>query len=192
VEHERIHPRPGPAIYWALTEVAVVVRREFFLQNNSIHQEDNTFRPLAISLCYHRTPRPLDELSRDGWVVAKHQAVTRFIGLSLDIYLSVILHDRSLSSVARDESRMARDESHMARDESRMARDESRMARDESLRARDQSQMARDESRMGGDYCWPDKSIHRYICTHSHLYSYIYGLVALLDNIQSSFSSITI
>jgi len=26
----------------------------------------------------------------------------------------------------------------------------------------------------------------------SHLYSYIYGLVALLDNIESSFSSITI
>ena len=69
------------------------MRREFFLQNNSIHQEDNTFRPLAISLCYHRTPRPLDELSRDGWVVAKHQAVTRFIGPSLDIYLSVICYD---------------------------------------------------------------------------------------------------
>jgi len=82
-----------------------------------------------------------------------------------------VLHDRSLSSVARDESRMARDESRMARDESRMARDESRMA---------------------GDYCRPDKSIHRCVRTHSHMYSYIYGLVALLDNIQSSFSSITI
>jgi hypothetical protein len=40
-----------------------------------------------------------------------------------------VLHDRPLSSVARDESRMARDESRMARDESRMA----------------------------GDYCRPDK-----------------------------------
>jgi hypothetical protein len=78
-----------------------------------------------------------------------------------------LLHDRPLSSVARDESRMARDESRMARDESRMTRDESRMA---------------------GDYCRPDKSIHRCVRTHSHLYSYIYGLVALLDNIQSSFS----
>ena len=64
-----------------------------------------------------------------------------------------VLHDRSLSSVARDESRMARDESRMARDESHMARDESRMA---------------------GDYCRPDKSIHRCVRTHSHLYSYIY------------------
>jgi len=68
-----------------------------------------------------------------------------------------LLHDRSLSSVARDESRMTRD-----------------------------------ESRMAGDYCRPDKSIHRCVRTHSHLYSYIYGLVALLDNIQSSFSIITI
>jgi len=38
----------------------------------------------------------------------------------------------------------------------------------------------------------PDKSIHRCVRKHSHLYSYIYGLVALLDNIQSSFSSIAI
>jgi len=67
------------------------------------------------------------------------------------------LHDRSLSSVARDESRMARD-----------------------------------ESRMTGDYCRPEESIHRCVCMHSHLYSYMYGLVALLDNIQSSFSIITI
>jgi len=74
------------------------------------------------------------------------------------------LHDRSLSSEARDESRMARDE----------------------------SRMARDEPRMTGDYCRPEESIHRCVRTHSHLYSYIYGLVALLDNIQSSFSSITI
>jgi hypothetical protein len=69
----------------------------------------------------------------------------------------VILHDRSLSSVARDESRMARD-----------------------------------EPRMTGDYCRPEESIHRCVRTHSHLYSYIYGLVALLDYIQSSFSIITI
>jgi len=69
-------------------------------------------------------------------------------------------HDRSLSSVARDESRMARDE----------------------------SRMARDESRMTGDYCRPEESIHRCVHTHSHLYSYIYSLVALLDNIQSTFS----
>ena len=68
-----------------------------------------------------------------------------------------VLHDRSLSSVARDESRMARD-----------------------------------ELRMTGDYCRPEESIHRCVRTHSHLYSYIYGLVALLDYIQSSFSIITI
>jgi len=72
----------------------------------------------------------------------------------------IVLHDRSLSSVARDESRMARDE----------------------------SRMARGEPRMTGDYCRPEESIHRCVRTHSHLYSYIYGLVALLDNIQSSFS----
>jgi len=77
---------------------------------------------------------------------------------------SYLLHDRSLSSEATDESCMARDESHMARD----------------------------EPRMTGDYCGPEESIHRCVRTHSHLYSYIYGLVALLDNIQSSFSSITI
>jgi hypothetical protein len=73
---------------------------------------------------------------------------------------STVLHDRSLSSVARDESRMARDE----------------------------SRMAGGEPRMTGDYCRPEESIHRCVCTHSHLYSYIYGLVALLDNIQSTFS----
>ena len=71
-----------------------------------------------------------------------------------------LLHDRSLSSVARDESRMARDE----------------------------SRMAGGEPHMTGDYCPPEESIHRCVRTHSHLYSYIYGLVALLDNIQSSFS----
>jgi len=68
-----------------------------------------------------------------------------------------VLHDRSLSSVARDESRMARD-----------------------------------EPRMTGDYCQPEESIHRCVRTHSHLYSYIYVLVALLDYIQLSFSIITI
>jgi len=51
---------------------------------------------------------------------------------------------------------------------------------------------AGDESRMTGDCCRPEGSILRCVCTHSPLYSYIYGLVALLDNIQSSFSSITI
>jgi len=48
--------------------------------------------------------------------------------------------------------------------------------------------MAGGEPRMTGDCCWPEGSIHRCVRTHSHLYSYIYGLVALLDNIQSSFS----
>ena len=71
--------------------------------------------------------------------------------------IASILHDRSLSSVARDESRMARD-----------------------------------KPRMTGDYCRPEESIPRCVRTHSHLYSYIYGLVALLDYIQSSFSIITI
>jgi hypothetical protein len=74
------------------------------------------------------------------------------------------LHNRSLSSAARDESRITRYE----------------------------SLMARDEPRMTGDYCWPEESIHRCVCTHSHLYSYIYGLMALLDYIPSGFSSITI
>jgi hypothetical protein len=67
--------------------------------------------------------------------------------------LSPLLHDRSLSSVARDESRMAGG-----------------------------------EPRMTGDYCLPEESILGCVRTHSHLYSYIYGLVALLDNIQLSFS----
>jgi hypothetical protein len=82
-----------------------------------------------------------------------------------------VLHDWSLSSVARDESRMARDESRMARDESRMARDEPCMTR---------------------DYCRPEESIHRCVSTHSQSYSYIYGLVALLDYVQSNVSTITI
>jgi hypothetical protein len=55
------------------------------------------------------------------------------------------------------------------------------MARDESRMARDESRMARDEPRMTGDYCRPEESIHRCVRMHSHLYSYIYGLVALLD-----------
>jgi hypothetical protein len=54
------------------------------------------------------------------------------------------------------------------------------------------SRMAGGESHMTGDCCQPEGSIHRCVRTHSHLYSYIYGLVALLDNIESSFSSITI
>jgi hypothetical protein len=58
--------------------------------------------------------------------------------------------------------------------------------------AGDDSRMAGGESRMTGDCCRPQGSIHRCVCTHSHLYSYIYGLVALLDNTQLSFSSITI
>jgi hypothetical protein len=64
-----------------------------------------------------------------------------------------VLHDRSLCSVARDESRMARDESRMTRDEPCMTR----------------------------DYCRPEESTHRCVCMHSHLYSCIFGLVALLD-----------
>jgi hypothetical protein len=42
----------------------------------------------------------------------------------------VLLHDRYLSSVTRDESHMTRGEPHMARDEPRMARDEPHMTRD--------------------------------------------------------------
>jgi len=60
------------------------------------------------------------------------------------------------------------------------------------LVAGDDSCMAGGESRMTGDCSRPEGSIHRCERMHSHLYSYIYGLVALLDNIQSSFSSITI
>jgi hypothetical protein len=75
---------------------------------------------------------------------------------------------------------------------SSVARDESRMARDESCMARVECRMARDESYTAGDCCQPDKSIHRGVRTDSHLYLSLYGLVALLDNIQSSLSSITI
>jgi serine/threonine protein kinase len=48
------------------------------------------------------------------------------------------------------------------------------------------------EFKVSGDCCRPEGSVQRCVCTHLHLYSYIYGLVALLDNIQLSFSSITI
>jgi ABC-type antimicrobial peptide transport system ATPase subunit len=57
--------------------------------------------------------------------------------------------------------------------------------------AGDESRMAGGESRMTRDCCRPEGSIHRCVRTHPHLYSYIYGLVALLDNIQSSFSIIS-
>jgi len=66
------------------------------------------------------------------------------------------------------------------------------MAGDESRMAGGESRMAGGEPRMTGDCCRPEGSIHGCIRTHSHLYAYIYGLVALLDNTQSSFSSITI
>jgi len=66
------------------------------------------------------------------------------------------------------------------------------MAGDESRMAGGESRMAGGEPRMTGDCCRPEGSIHRCVRTHSHLYSYIYGVVALSDNIQSSFSSITI
>jgi len=60
------------------------------------------------------------------------------------------------------------------------------------LVAGDDSRMAGGESRMTGDCCRPEGSIHRCVRTHSHLYSHIFALVALLDNTQSSFSGITI
>jgi hypothetical protein len=66
------------------------------------------------------------------------------------------------------------------------------MAGDDSRMAGGESRMTGGESRMTGDCCRPEGSIHRCVRTHSHLYSHIYGLVALLDNIQLSFSSITI
>jgi len=90
-------------------------------------------------------------------LMALLESTIKLLAISISTSL---LHDRSLSSVARDESRMARDE----------------------------SRMTGGEPRMTGDCCRPEKSIHRCVRTHSHLYSYIYGLVALLDNIQSSFS----
>jgi len=62
------------------------------------------------------------------------------------------------------------------------------VARDESRMAGGEPRMAGGEPRMTGDYCRPEESIHRCVRTYSHLYSYIYGLVALLDNTQSSFS----
>jgi len=66
------------------------------------------------------------------------------------------------------------------------------MAGDESRMAGGESRMAGGEPRMTADCCRPEGSIHRCVRTYSHLYSYIYSLVALLNNIQSSFSSITI
>jgi len=71
-----------------------------------------------------------------------------------------VLHDRFLSSVAGDEACMAGDE----------------------------FRIAEGEPRMTGDCCRLERSIHRCVRTHSHLYLYIYGLVALLDNTKSSFS----
>jgi len=62
------------------------------------------------------------------------------------------------------------------------------MAGDHSRMAGGESRMAGGESHMTGDCCLSEGSIHWCVRTHSHLYSYIYGLVALLDNIQSSFS----
>jgi len=62
------------------------------------------------------------------------------------------------------------------------------MAGDDFRMTGGESHMTGGESRMTGDCCRPEGSIHRCVRTHSHLYSNIYGLVALLDNIQSSFS----
>jgi hypothetical protein len=64
------------------------------------------------------------------------------------------------------------------------------------LMAGDDSRMAGGESRMTGDCCradsiQPDLYIDAYARIHTCM-PYIYGLVALLDNLQSSFSSITI
>jgi len=64
------------------------------------------------------------------------------------------LHDRSQSSVARDESRTAGAEPRIAGGEPCMSRGEPRMARG--------------EPHMTGDYCLPEQSIHRCVRTHSH------------------------
>jgi hypothetical protein len=59
------------------------------------------------------------------------------------------------------------------------------------LIARDKSRIARDKSRMTRDCCLPKESIlDAYACIHTC--TYIYGLVALLDNIRSSFSISTL
>jgi len=62
--------------------------------------------------------------------------------------------------------------------------------------AGDDSRMAGGESRMTGDCCRADGiQPDLYIDMYARIYTcmpYIYGLVALLDNSQSSFSSITI
>jgi hypothetical protein len=86
-------------------------------------------------------------------IIGTSQILADICALPADMDETILLHDRSLSSAARDESRMAGG-----------------------------------EPRMTGDCCRPERSINRCVRTHSHLYSYIYGLVALLDNIQSSFS----
>jgi hypothetical protein len=57
------------------------------------------------------------------------------------------------------------------------------VARDESWMARGESHMARGEARMTRDCCQPEQSIHRCVYTHSHLYSYIYGLAVFFDNV---------
>jgi hypothetical protein len=61
------------------------------------------------------------------------------------------------------------------------------------LVAGDDSRMAGGKSRMTGDCCRREGSIHdAYALIHTCTLIYIYGLMALLDNIQSNFSSITI
>jgi len=73
------------------------------------------------------------------------------------------LHNRSMFSAAREESRMARDEFRIAGGE---------------------PHMARGERRMTSDCCLPEKSIHRSVHTHSQLNSNISGLVVLFENIE--------
>jgi len=60
------------------------------------------------------------------------------------------------------------------------------------LNSGDDSHMAGGEFDMTGDCCWPEGSIRRGAHMHSRFYSYVSGLVALLHNIPSSFSSIAI
>jgi hypothetical protein len=110
---------------------------------------------------WYREKEERSELYKESLGINLLPFATRYSPLG---YLTFVLHDRSLSFVARDESRMAEGE----------------------------PRITEGEPRMTGDCCRPEESIHRCVRMHSHLYSYIYGLVALLDNIQSSFSSITI
>jgi hypothetical protein len=58
--------------------------------------------------------------------------------------------------------------------------------------AGDELCVAEGETCMTGECCRPEGCIYRCVLTYSHLCYYIYGLVALFDNIQPSFSSITI